>query len=179
MFCPSCGDKLENSNQKFCPNCGSEIQTTLAPEISQAPQISIVRPPVPQPAPPSPRKAVNNEKPIKTGGTGPYSKKCLAFALIWPGFFIVALYIGFIFMIFRRFSFTPRNPGLWMIPFVLHLISLIFSINSIVNGSNARKFEFKNGLQKAGTTISVFGIILNVIFLVIVSAILGASIFTM
>ena len=33
MFCPHCGEKLKDSNQKFCQNCGSEIST--AAENSQ------------------------------------------------------------------------------------------------------------------------------------------------
>jgi len=72
----------------------------------------------------------------------------------------------------------PRNPGLWMIPFVLHLVSFIFSIVSKVNSSRARKYEGENGLQKAGSIISVFGIVLNVIFLVVVPVMMGISIAT-
>ena len=70
----------------------------------------------------------------------------------------------------------PRNPGLWIVPFILHTISFIFSIVSKVNSSRARKYEGENGLQKAGSIISVFGIVLNVIFLVIVPVMMGLSI---
>ena len=114
---------------------------------------------------------IYESKPIKSQGTGPYSRKALAFALIWPVFFIIGFYIGFIFSIFRRFSYSiyfPGSPALWIIPFVLHAISLIFSIASSGNSSKAAKFEGKNGLQKAGSVLSVFGIILNVIFIVVV-----------
>jgi hypothetical protein len=71
----------------------------------------------------------------------------------------------------------PRNPGLWIIPFVLHIIALIFSIVSRINSSKARKFEGENGLQKAGSIISVFGIVLNIIFLVIVPIMMVTSLF--
>jgi hypothetical protein len=177
MFCPNCGEKLENPNQKFCANCGSEIQTTLAPEIYQAPQVPVVKTPAPPPVPAVP---VYDAKPIKSKGTGHYSRKSLVFALLWPGFFIPAFYVGFLFMIFRSFTYSPyympRNPVLWMIPFALHIISFIFSIVSKVNSSKARKYEGENGLQKAGSIISVFGIVLNVIFLVIVPIMMGMSI---
>jgi len=176
MFCPNCGEKLETPNQKFCANCGSTIQTTLAPEIYQSPQPPVVKTPTPPPVSAVP---VYDVKPIKSKGTGPYSRKSLTFALIWPGFFIPGFYVGFLFMIFRSFSYSPympRNPGLWIIPFALHLVSLIFSIVSKVNSSKARKYEAENGIQKAGSIISVFGIVLNVIFLVIVPVMMGISI---
>ncbi len=177
MFCPNCGEKLETLDQRFCASCGSEIQTTITPEISQELQVSVEKTPAPPPAPVVP---VYGAKPIKSKGTGSYSRKSLAFALVWPIFFIIGLYIGFIFTIFRRFTYSPympRNPGLWIIPFVLHIIALIFSIVSRINSSKARKFEGENGLQKAGSIISVFGIVLNIIFLVIIPIMMVTSLF--
>ena len=122
--------------------------------------------------------SVYDTKPIKKQGSGPYSRKALVFALIWPIFFIIAFYIGFIFTIFRRFTYSPyfpRNPGLWIIPLALHVLGLIFSILSKANSSKARKFEGENGLQKAGSIISVFGIVLNIIFLVVVPIMMGTA----
>jgi len=178
MFCPNCGEKLETPNQRFCANCGSEIQAVLSPELPQAPQVIVEKTPAPPPVSATP---VYDVKPIKSKGSGPYSRKSLTFALIWPIFFIVGFYIGFIFMIFRSFPYSPylpRNPGLWVIPFILHLVSLIFSIVSKVNASKARRYEDKNGLQTAGSIISVFGIVLNIIFLVIVPVMMVISIAT-
>ncbi|MHA2288360.1 MAG: zinc-ribbon domain-containing protein [Promethearchaeota archaeon] len=175
MFCPNCGEQLETPNQSFCAQCGSKIDITLTPEISQEPQVPVVETPT---SPPVPSVSVYDTKPIKSQGTGPYSRKALAFALIWPIFFIIAFYIGFIFTIFRRFTYSPympRNPSLWVIPLVLHVIALIFSIVSRANSSKARKFEGENGLQKAGSILSVFGIVLNVIFLVIVPIMMGTA----
>ncbi|MFX0008883.1 MAG: zinc-ribbon domain-containing protein [Candidatus Hermodarchaeota archaeon] len=171
MFCPNCGEKLDSSNQRFCAHCGSELQITPNPEVSEgynATQEPILKTPSPPPVPTTP---IYDAKPIKSKGTGSYSRKSLAFALIWPIFFVIALYIGFIFMIFRSFSYSPylpRNPALWIVPFVLHIISLIFSIASKSNSNKARVYEDRNGLQKAGSILSVFGIVLNAIFLVIV-----------
>jgi hypothetical protein len=178
MFCPSCGERLETPNQKFCANCGSEIQTPLTPEISQEPQVPVEKTPTPPPAPVVP---VYQAKPVKSKGTGTYSRKSLVFALLWPVFFIIGFYIGFIFMLFRSFPYSPympRNPVMWIFPFILHLVSFIFSVVSKVNASRARRYEDKNGLQTAGSIISVFGIVLNVIFLVIVPVMMGISIAT-
>ena len=85
--------------------------------------------------------------------------------------------MGFIFTIIRRLSpYMPRNPSLWMVPLILHVIGLVFSILSKVNSRKARTFEGENGLQKAGSIISVFGIVLNVIFLVVVPIMMGTSV---
>lgn len=176
MFCPNCGEKLVSPNQNFCAHCGSEIQATPVPEVSKRPQEPVVKTPIPPQAPAVP---VYMSKPIKTRGIGRYSKKSFVFALIWPGFFIAGSYTGFISMIFRSFSYSPyspRIPGFLLVPIVLHLLGLIFSINSRVNSSRARKFEAENGLQKAASIISVFGIVLNAIFLVLGVILMGLSI---
>ena len=116
MFCPNCGERLETPNQRFCANCGSEIQAALSPEILQMPQVIVEK----TPPPPVPAAPVYDVKPIKSKGTGPYSRKSLVFALIWPIFFIIGFYLGFIFTILRSFTYSPyfpRNPGLWAIPY--------------------------------------------------------------
>ncbi|NHJ19420.1 MAG: zinc ribbon domain-containing protein [Candidatus Lokiarchaeota archaeon] len=182
MFCPNCGEKLDNPNQKFCAHCGSEIQVTPSSEAFEgynATQTPVVKTSSPPPVPATP---VYDVKPVKPKGTGSYSRKSLAYALIWPIFFVIAFYLGFIFMIFRSFSYSPympRNPFLWIVPFVLHLVSLLFSIVSKVNSSKARIYEDRNGLQQAGSIISVFGIVLNAIFLVIVPIMMAIGIATM
>ena len=174
MFCPNCGEKLETPNQSFCAQCGSKIVITQTPEISQEPKVPVEPPPR---STPTTAVSVYDTKPIKSQGTGPYSRKALAFALIWPIFFLIAFYMGFIFTIIRRLSpYMPRNPSLWMVPLILHVIGLVFSILSKVNSSKARTFEGENGLQKAGSIISVFGIVLNVIFLVVVPIMMGTSV---
>jgi hypothetical protein len=182
MFCPNCGEKLDNPNQKFCAHCGSEVQITPSPEVFDgydATKAPVLKTPSPPPVPAAP---VYEAKPIKPKGTGSYSRKSLAFALIWPIFFVIALYIGFIFIVFRSFSYSPyipRNPALWIVPLVLHLISLIFSIASKVNSNKARIYEDRNGLQKTGSILSVFGIVLNAIFLVIVPIMMVQGIINM
>lgn len=182
MFCPNCGEKLDNPNQKFCAHCGSEIQVTPSSEVFEgynATQAPVVKTPSPPPVPATP---VYDAKPVKPKGTGSYSRKSLAYALIWPIFFIIAFYLGFIFTILRSFSYSPylpRNPALWIAPIVLHIVSLIFSIASKVNSNKARIYEDRNGLQKAGSILSVFGIVLNVIFLVIVPIMMVTGIFNM
>lgn len=170
MFCPNCGEKLENPSQRFCASCGSEIQATLSLEISEAPQIPVEKTPAPPPTPPVP---VYESKQIKPGGIGSHSKKCFAFSLVAIGFFVAGLSFGAgsiirIFVPLYYFPYLPGGPGRWIIAFVLHVIGFIFGIVSRASSAKASRREASNGLQKVGSVFGVFGIVLNVIPLLII-----------
>jgi len=159
---------LESKNQKFCASCGSELtHTPDAPQLkAEENQASSTVRSVP----------VYEPKPIKVGGPGPHSQRCFAFAIV-----SIALAIaGFIFggSSFFRFlissMFYPYYPiGLGgglvtiIIAIILNIAGLIFGILSRVNSRKAGEIEPINTLEKFGSVVSVFGIIMNTIPLVI------------
>jgi len=176
MFCPNCGEKLETPNQMFCASCGSEIQTTSPPDAPPSPAEEI-QAPAPAPASTVP---VYDSQPMKVEGVGTHSKKCFTFSLLSIGFFIVGLIFGAISIlrfILPLYFFPPffhtGGPVMWIIAFVLHLIGFIFGILSRVNSSKARKLEASHALEKVGSVFGVFGIILNVLPMVILPIFIG------
>ena len=173
MFCPNCGENLESPNQKFCSSCGSEIQSTLplkSPVVLETPQPTIEEHKFPTP---TSAVSVYDEKPIKTGEIGPLSKICFSFALVAIAFFIAGIIFGGTILLrillpVYIYSYLPGGPGIWIIAFVLHIVGFIFGIISRVSSSKAGKREPDNVLEKVGSVFSVFGIILNLIPLVII-----------
>ena len=176
MFCQNCGEKLESQNQRFCTNCGSEHSN-----IFDAPQTPQLRAEENQASSTVRSTPVYDPKPIKVGGPGPHSQRCFAFAIV-----SIALAIaGFIFggSSFFRFlipsMFYPYYPiGLGgglveiIIAIILNIAGLIFGILSRVNSRNAGEIEPINTLEKFGSVVSVFGIIINAIPLVIIPIII-------
>ncbi|MHA1479438.1 MAG: zinc-ribbon domain-containing protein [Promethearchaeota archaeon] len=156
MFCPNCGEKLENQNQNFCPNCGSELSNT-----PQAPQAEENQVPLPVKSAP-----VYESKTINVGGPGPHSKKCLTFA-------ILSLALGGVGFAFGSISFLRiLIPFPFQLDYFIRLIFLIiaailnitgfvFGILSRTNSSKAGKFEPVNTLEKVGSVFGIFGIIMN------------------
>jgi len=172
MFCPNCGEKLESPNQRFCASCGSEIQTNLSPEAPQIPPKRIQVPPV-APVPPVPPVPIYQAKPSKAEGIGTNSKICFSFSLVAIAFFVAGLSFGAGVIIrllipIYFIPYLPGGPGMWIIAFVLHVVGLIFGIISRANSSKARRREADNALQKVGSVFGVFGIVLNVLPLVII-----------
>jgi len=177
MFCPNCGEKLESLYQKFCSSCGSEIQSTLIPEAPITPQPIAVKPQVPSPASSVP---VYDSKTIKAGRIGPQSRLGFSFALVAIAFFIAGLIFGGtlilrILMPVYIYPYLPGGPGLWIIAFILHIIGFVFGIISRVTSSKAGKDEPDNGLQKVGSVFGVFGIILNLIPLVLIPIMIAVA----
>jgi len=114
---------------------------------------------------------------------------CFAFAIV-----SIALAIaGFIFggnYFFRFFIYSyllpyyPGGLGLGIVGLIiaiaLNIGGLIFAILSRVNSSKAGKNESRNTLEQFGSVVAVFGIIMNIIPLVITPLIyLGFSFLTM
>jgi len=162
MFCPNCGEKLESQNQKFCASCGSILSYT-----PDAPQLRAEENQASSPVKPIP---VYESKPIKTGGPGPHSKKCFAFAFVSIALAIVGNSFGARF--FLPTYFFPYYVGLGLerliIAMVLHIAGLIFGILSRVNTSKAEILEPINALEQFGSVVAVFGIITNAISVVLV-----------
>lgn len=176
MFCQNCGEKLNSSNQKFCASCGSELPYTppAAPQLrAEENQVSSTIRSTP----------VYESKPFKVGGPGPNSKMCFAFAIVS----IALAIVGFIFggsSFFRSFLSSMLYPyypsGLGggligiIIAIILNIAGLIFGIVSRVNSRKAGENEPTNTLEKFGSVVSVFGIIINAIPLIIIPLIILA-----
>jgi len=175
MFCPNCGEKLEKLDQKFCASCGSVISTTSgAPQATQAPQLRAKENHVSSTVKSVP---VYESKSIKVGGPGPHSKKCFAFATVSLGLAIVGFSSGGLnlFRFYIPSYYYPYHPGGLVgglvglsIVIILHIAGLVFGILSRTNSSKAGKFEPINTLEKVGSVFAVFGIVINVIPMVLI-----------
>ncbi len=168
MFCPSCGTEITDPNQAFCSTCGSEIGAPLEkPQLrTESPkQVSTNKS---QSSPVSTYLPVSQQKPVKKEGQpGPYSKKCLIFAVASIGLAIAGLAVGSGSMIS---SFMPMMGGIYfgflariIIAIVLNIIGLIFGIISRVNSKRAGELEPVNTVEKIGSILAIFGIIINAI----------------
>lgn len=170
MFCPNCGEKMEDQTQKFCTSCGSEM-----PFTSETPQLkkevvqtsSTIQP---QSIP------IYKPKSVQIGGPGPDSKKCLIFAMGSIVLFVIGVSIGgFAFMRnIGSFYFFP----MFNIGFLGLIVAVVFNILGLVFGILSRIFSGRaasepiNNVERFGSVIAVFGIIFNVIPIVIVPIII-------
>lgn len=168
MFCPNCGEKVEDLNQKFCAFCGSKIEAP--PEVaSVAPPTNQYSQTVSTPLSPPIYDTMPQPKPITSDKPGIYSKRCLGFsiaALIIGG---IAFFVGFVQAIFSLF--TPYYASYtfigWIIVVILHITGLIFGITSRTNKSRAEQLEPPNAIEKVGSVFGVLAIILNSILLLV------------
>ena len=184
MFCQNCGEKLESQNQKFCPNCGSELSN-----IFNAPQTPQLRVEENQASSTVRSIPVYESKSIKEGGPGPNSKMCFAFAIVSialaiAGFIFGGNYFFRFFLSSYLFPYYPGGLGLGIVGLIiaiaLNIGGLVFAILSRVNSSKAGKNEPINILEQFGSVVAVFGIIMNIIPIVITPFIfLGISFLTM
>ena len=173
MFCPNCGIELKERNQAFCMKCGSEIGAPLeTPQLrTEGPrQISTN---TSQSSSESISLPISQQKPvIKEGRLGPYSKKCLGFAIASNALAVSGLYIGIgsimIFLITlwmgNALNVYGFPPGL-IIAIILHTIGLLFAIESRLDSSKAGKLEPVNTVEKIGSVFAIIGIIINAILI--------------
>ncbi|MFO7795597.1 MAG: zinc-ribbon domain-containing protein [Promethearchaeati archaeon] len=183
MYCPMCGAELESENQKFCQNCGSEIvipsETPIVTDEPEPSPIEDDKPPaketeleepITQPEEPKAKTVdYSAESPKEEGEAGEYSKKCLIFAIVSLAFFGVSIGFGvgrFTVLIIR--SSSPRP----ILGIILSSISLGLSIPGLIFASSSRgyskeanKSEPKNVIEQVGSTLAIFGIIMNVMAL--------------
>ena len=168
MFCPNCGEKIDNQNQKFCTSCGSEIPfiseiLPLKAERSQIPSANIQQ-----------KTPVYQSKSVKTGRPGQNSIMCIVFAVTSIVLAVIGFNVGG-FNFFRYFIpldiFPYFSSGLvgWIIALILNIVGIVLGILSRIFGGKAEDLEPPNILEKFGSIISVFGIIINGISLVIMS----------
>lgn len=145
-FCPDCGEQLKNPNQRFCHCCGRELSAT---------SVSVMR-----------------QEPVKKVGSVTRSKKCLVCAIISINIAVAAWIIGtcaFIVSLIvwtREFYSTKLVKG-FIIAIVINLVGLAFGISSRIIRGKARKWEQQNSILKAGSPLSLVGVIVNALLLVL------------
>ncbi len=157
MFCPNCGEKLINPNQKFCQVCGAnlkelipgyaieEVESNSYSKNALNPQTEIYNQQTPQ------LQQIN-----KQGIPNKYAKSCFACALIS---FIIGDITGFL-----------TFPAIYLWPFlilltILTIIGLTFGILSRTYKKRSEEIEPVSGLRKAGSVLGIIGIVFNSISL--------------
>ena len=159
MFCPHCGEKLIDKEQRFCQGCGSEIftsskSTDYKPErIQSVPVPNIVYVPV------------KPQTQLQRGPPGKYSTLCLWLALGSTFIGIVSLIIGYNYYRFSNFPYNNISVRLtvMIVMLLLRVGGFVMGIFSKINSSKAQILENHNDSEKAGSMFAVFGIIINAI----------------
>ena len=181
MYCPNCGVKLTNSNQKFCHNCGTEIF-----EVTE-PQKEIYQVKNPQPKEiikPSPNYQLYDQKQVKISGSpGRYSKKSLGYSIVSLGLLLLGLNIG---SMFRSYLYYLTYIGAQSIVVatliaivIINGIGLGFGIFGTSNSKKARFNESHNGMEVVGRIFGIIGIVLNAIAFLLVAFIAPFFIFNL
>ncbi|MFX1256950.1 MAG: hypothetical protein ACFFAN_03760 [Promethearchaeota archaeon] len=151
MFCPKCGQKAEEPNQRFCKNCGSEILTN-----SEARSKSQSRTAIP----------MSQQKPVQIGGIGPYSYLCFIFSIISIGLAIINSILSL--SILRSLDILFEPPSYYVrstitIVTITSIVGLTLGILSRVFSQKAGNLEAENTIEKIGSVFSIFGIVFNTI----------------
>ena len=156
MFCSKCGEKLIATDQKFCHNCGTEVLTPSKAIDYNTERIQNITAPKIDYAPSEQRKQ------LQRGNPGRYSKLCLCLASVSIGIGILSLIIGYT---YYGFSYRPyNNIGRLVFVIVILLLrvgGLIMSVFSKTYSSKAEKLEPYNDLEKVGSILGIFGIVIN------------------
>lgn len=161
MFCTNCGQKLVDSNQKICQFCGSKVESSSeilnSQQIPKYTSFSEVK-----------QKYMKNERP------GTHSRKCLAFSIFSIAIAIAMLAISGILFIFYRIGMplTIFIIGL-TIAIIVHIFGLIFGFLSRMNSKEAFKSEPENPVEKVGSVFAIFGVIGNIILIIVAFIILA------
>ncbi len=151
MFCPNCGQKTENPNQRFCMNCGGELSLTpVAPQYT--PTTISQRTPVYT----TPPGYTSQQKSEEIGLT---SILCLIFALISISLVIINL------IVLLNLGFYRYGLTMMVAVIVSHFVGLLLGIVSKVNSKLAENSGTTNSVQKVGNTFGILGIIFNAILL--------------
>ncbi|NVM37850.1 MAG: zinc-ribbon domain-containing protein [Candidatus Lokiarchaeota archaeon] len=163
MFCPNCGIKIENPNQRFCKNCGSEL-TEFSEELRKISN--------PNPTPQDLGVQFIQQRRIKK--SEPHSKRTLAFGIVSLIIAGTAFQYGASFIRFPFTDYLPRFvPTVFIILSISHIVGLIFGIASKINNQQARELESMNTFIKVGNVLGIIGIIINTILMVISFVIIG------
>jgi len=156
MFCSECGEKLIAPDQKFCHNCGTEVLATSKANDDKNERIQNVS------APKILYTPVKQQRQLKMGRPGKYSKLCLEFSLVSIVIGLVTLIIGYNY--YWLFNYPYNNIGRLVFVIVVLLLrvgGLIMGVFSKIYSSKAEKLEPYNDIEKAGSIFGIFGILIN------------------
>ncbi|MFX1502369.1 MAG: zinc-ribbon domain-containing protein [Promethearchaeota archaeon] len=165
MFCPECGVELIAPNQKYCHNCGTDTRATSKSSNYKIEQLQN------EPVSKMYYVPIKPKIELQRSPPGKYSNISFWFALvsIILGFasFYIGSYMGFPYMYYNYAEYNIGSRiGLYFIILSLRAGGLILGIISRISNSKAIELEPYNDLEKAGSIIGIFGIIVNAIGLV-------------
>ncbi|MEJ2296405.1 MAG: zinc ribbon domain-containing protein [Candidatus Lokiarchaeota archaeon] len=144
IYCPNCGVKLTNSNQKFCHNCRFNLVKSGAYLRQYCKEINLK----------------------EFGLLGSYSKNALVYSIISFGLVILGLIQGSLRGIFFIVGYSSREElNLLKVALIVNTIingtGLAFGIWGSINGKNARLAEPRNQMEIIGRALSILRIIFN------------------
>ena len=164
-FCPNCGYTILGKDKDFCGNCGCALskrpKTTHMKTVGyRTPSGKIVD------VPKIGYEAVTEERANKPGS---YSAKCLAYSIISLSIVVISLFIGLGSLVQPLF-FSSSSNGLSLessliIVILLHSAGVLLGIYSRLMSKKAMKYEASNKAEIIGSVLAIFGIIINLIFL--------------
>jgi hypothetical protein len=170
VYCPNCGVKLTNSNQKFCHNCGAELMDLFEVAERKKENIQVENSQPKEVIQPAPNYQSYNQKQVKISGSpGPYSKRSLGYSIVSLGLLLVGLNLG---SAFRSMSYyLPQNivVASLIAIVILNGIGLGFGIFGTTNSKKARYNESHNGLEVVGRIFGILGIVFNAIAFLLVA----------
>lgn len=184
MYCPNCGVKLTNSNQKFCHNCGTELMEMV--EVAE-PQKDFYQVKNPQPKEfiqPSPDYQLYEQKQVKISGSpGSYSKKSLGYSIASLGLLLLGLNIGTTFRSYLYYLTYIGSQNIMVATLIaiviINGIGLGFGVFGTSNSKKARFNESHNGMEIVGRIFGIIGIVLNAIAFLLVAFIAPFFIFNL
>jgi hypothetical protein len=170
MFCPICGQEVEDENDKFCKNCGGKLVTIPSGSQSASTAKS-------QPMPEYSSYYLMEKKAVKTEVSGPYSKRCLGFAIASLAIAVSAfsfgseliLYILSISNTYDELGYlgTIMKQSDWLIVITHHIVGLALAAISRINRGQAERSPMETSSIKTGSILGLVGILLHATALII------------
>jgi hypothetical protein len=158
MNCSHCGEKIADMEDKYCQNCGAEVFVSSKSSHHK---------PEEKESATEPKIYKIQESHLKRGPAGRFSKLCLGLAIISILLGLIPLIVGINLMRYMYLIFNEVRDYISIALFIPLVIGLVLGILSKIYGSRAEMFEPKNYVERTGSILLVFGILLNITGLVL------------